>query len=360
MTDKIIKWESCYEEVWKGIIVDEAFAHPAKFSRALITRIYSHMLNNGWIAAGDTIVDPFGGVALGGWSAANHGIMWVGIELELHFTILAKQNILLWSEGWCCCDNESQSYLRKLRETIRENGSRSESSGEPEIGTFLQSSLQKHLFMQGEEIVKRNNKKNERKNTVEQGETLVGGNERKTIDSGWQWQSSDGKERTLERGTLDQSEWVCGNTGKRETASGTYLSYGTENMSEDLQERSCSSQERGQTGQQNRKLGVDDNIRTYENASSKGDKNRLRYCKTCGKLVVPFPKILNGDSRRLIEVITQAGGVVSSPPFMDSRACEDPNYAEGRKNGGGQLYGDYGTTPGQLGAMKPGNFEDVV
>lgn len=35
-------WTGCYRDGWKGIITEASFAHPAKFSRGLIRRIYEH------------------------------------------------------------------------------------------------------------------------------------------------------------------------------------------------------------------------------------------------------------------------------------------------------------------------------
>lgn len=52
----IESWTGCYDAGWKGLIADEAFAHPAKFSRNLIGRIYRHMIERGWLAAGMTVV----------------------------------------------------------------------------------------------------------------------------------------------------------------------------------------------------------------------------------------------------------------------------------------------------------------
>src|SRR5688572_18886268 len=78
-------WRGLYGESWKGLICDEAFAHPAKFSRALIRRIYDHVVSEGWAKSGDRVIDPFGGVALGGFDAMRHGLNWSGCELESKF-----------------------------------------------------------------------------------------------------------------------------------------------------------------------------------------------------------------------------------------------------------------------------------
>jgi len=51
-----------------------------------------------------------------------------------------------------------------------------------------------------------------------------------------------------------------------------------------------------------------------------------------------------------------AAASVSSPPFEKTVPCESPHYYTGRKNGGGPLYGDYGSTPGNIGNTTGGDF----
>jgi len=89
MPPTIDTWHGCYNSGWNGLIVPEAYSHPAKFSRALIQKIYQHCLEEHWLRPGDTCADPFGGVALGGLDAALSGIHWIGIELESRFCALA-------------------------------------------------------------------------------------------------------------------------------------------------------------------------------------------------------------------------------------------------------------------------------
>jgi hypothetical protein len=93
-------WEGCYSEGWKGILVTEAYQHPAKFSRALIQRIYQHAREEGWLAPGQTVLDPFAGVCCGAFDALGQGIRWIGVELEPRFITLAKQNIEYWRQRW--------------------------------------------------------------------------------------------------------------------------------------------------------------------------------------------------------------------------------------------------------------------
>jgi hypothetical protein len=90
-------WHNLYRDGWQGEIVPEAFAHPAKFSRALIRHIYEHMRREGCLSEGDTVIDPFGGVALGGLDAMRLGLNWIGIELEPKFVDLGNANIALWN-----------------------------------------------------------------------------------------------------------------------------------------------------------------------------------------------------------------------------------------------------------------------
>jgi len=94
---KELHWYGLYSDSWQGEIVPEAFSHPAKYSRALIRKIYQHMLESGWIKAGDKVIDPFGGVALGAYHAMQNGLVWCGCELEPKFVDLGNQNIALWN-----------------------------------------------------------------------------------------------------------------------------------------------------------------------------------------------------------------------------------------------------------------------
>lgn len=92
----VTQWHDCYSGSWNGILVPDAFAHPAKFAPGLISRILRHMLERGYIAPGDSIVDPFGGIAAGGYWAMLLGLHWTGIELEPRFVELGQRNIAKW------------------------------------------------------------------------------------------------------------------------------------------------------------------------------------------------------------------------------------------------------------------------
>lgn len=179
------KWHNCYDDSWQGIIVPEAFAHPAKMARGLTNRIFKHALSESWLKPGDVVVDPFGGIGSTGIIGAVLGLRVVCVELEAKFVELGKQNF-----------------------------------------------------------------------------------------------------------ELNHKPFSIGHFGH-----------------------------------------------AYQ------------------------PQIIQGDSRKLSEVIARADCVVSSPPFLESLAKENPEFTAGRDRGkyiNRAANSDYGQTPGQLGAMKPGSVEAII
>lgn len=134
------EWRGLYSESWKtawrpnlpratknrGMICDDAFSHPAKFSRALIRQIYDHVVEEGWAMKGSSVIDPFGGVALGGFDAMRLGLNWTGCELEQKFVELGGKNIALWNERFSRMPNWGTARLiqgdsRKLAEVLRDD-----------------------------------------------------------------------------------------------------------------------------------------------------------------------------------------------------------------------------------------------
>lgn len=100
----VTTWKGCYKDGWQRVIAPEAFAHPAKFARNLIQRLYQHLEKEGWLTPGDMILDPFGGVALGAYPAMHRGYRWIGVELEQHFVDLGQ--------GCDCTGMTKQDWLR--------------------------------------------------------------------------------------------------------------------------------------------------------------------------------------------------------------------------------------------------------
>lgn len=121
-------WEGCYNLGWKGLICDEAFSHPAKYSRGLIFRIVEHAIDERWVQPRQIILDPFGGVALGALPALMNGINWVGCELEPRFVSLGCQNIELWQRKFANMPKFGgtavllQGDSRRLAEIVNEVG----------------------------------------------------------------------------------------------------------------------------------------------------------------------------------------------------------------------------------------------
>jgi hypothetical protein len=56
-----------------------------------------------------------------------------------------------------------------------------------------------------------------------------------------------------------------------------------------------------------------------------------------------------GDAPGQLARMPEGAAVMSSPPFEDQNACNDPKYREGRRSSGEPLHGEYGTSDGQLG-----------
>lgn len=108
----ILRWEGCYDSSWKGLITDASFAHPAKFSRGLIERIYDHCLAQGYLRRGDIVADVFGGIGTGGIVAAYRGLNWIGCELEPKFVALAQENFRLHRHGWSAVRGDNATIVQ--------------------------------------------------------------------------------------------------------------------------------------------------------------------------------------------------------------------------------------------------------
>lgn len=92
------EWVGCYEDGWQGLIIDEAFAHPAKMARGLLVRIFDYLFETGALHVGDTVVDPFGGVATTAIEGSWRGCNVVCCELEPRFVELGCKNIAMHAD----------------------------------------------------------------------------------------------------------------------------------------------------------------------------------------------------------------------------------------------------------------------
>lgn len=356
-------WQGCYDASWKGLIVDDAFAHPAKFARTLIGRIYRHMIERGWLSPGMTVIDPFGGVGLGALDAMANGLHWVGVELEKDFFILGNRNIHRWiTKGYGHADY-GQACLCELQEIISQDVRRGQSNGETKDRAVLFEGLQEHVSLQGSEAQRGKSGGAARQDAVEQGQAVVGVGPPKDKSSGEQRQSLDGKKRPLARGPIRQSERLRGDKGERQAEAGASARNGTTPGPDAGTDRTCSSQGRQQAEQRDREPGDSHSIFAHEAPSSA--RHQTPRCQKCGKLKLPYPTLLNGDSRNLVAVVGEACGVVASPPWESGTSGHDHDFDKtaasvpSRKNAG-PVAKHYGTSPGQLGAMKPGSLDAVV
>ncbi len=100
MTAPVVTWQGCYDASWRGAIVPEAFAHPAKMSRGLIERIFAELFDVGALVKGAVCVDPFGGIGTTGLEGARHGVQVYCCELEPRFVALAEANFALRRPLW--------------------------------------------------------------------------------------------------------------------------------------------------------------------------------------------------------------------------------------------------------------------
>ncbi len=118
--NKITQWHKCYDDGWKGLIVPEAFSHPAKMAYGLLKRILDHA--KGWLKEGDVIIDPFGGIGSTGILGAYEGYQVVCCELEAKFVNLAEQNFELHKDAWVEFGNPFPAILqgdsRRLCEVV--------------------------------------------------------------------------------------------------------------------------------------------------------------------------------------------------------------------------------------------------
>lgn len=93
------EWHNTHDKRWPPHLISKAAQdHPAKFAYNLVHRIYQHCASEGWTTQGDTVLDPFGGTALGALFAVTNGLNWFGVELEQEFVDAGYANIEAWEK----------------------------------------------------------------------------------------------------------------------------------------------------------------------------------------------------------------------------------------------------------------------
>ena len=290
------EWEGCYEGGWKNWIVPEAFSHPAKFSRALIERIYDHAMSEGWIEEGSIILDPFAGVALGGLNAMSMGLNWVGVELEPKFVDTAT--------GFDC-DGIVESH-EELKHFEFVPG-----------GWYVRLRLEAAYW--GKSLKK-----------------MYGG-----------WGESEGFD--TEEVAIEAKKKVL----KQE---------GTDRYNEDAYTVIYEELE----------IEVDKLVMVIDKPARCGGRKTHAPHHVLGNFelwqreLAGWPNlgtatIIQGDSRKLKDVIEKADLVISSPPFMEVTSDHPSKniIRSGLKMGKSSMGDGYGHTPGNLANLKEGNFDMI-
>lgn len=317
-------WADCYDDRWTGFIVPASFAHPAKYSKALIERIYDHCLALGWLSKGDRVGDCFGGVATGGLIAAYRGLEWVGVELEPRFVDWARQNINLHRGKLvylsCPLPKIVQGDSRNFHEIV------GEVCGVVTSPPFNENS---HNAIHGQGKGSHSHDRNESKSRCKKDYVRA---------------DSLGNIGELRPGAVDAV-----------ITSPPYAQTGVE--------KSSASVDMVKNWETYKASGGGSSFESYKATQ---EKHSAGYGHSEGQI-----SRLNGGS---------VEAVVTSPPFEDRNACQDPKYRENRTNSGGPLHHEYGDEVGQIGknsgetywsamaqvyascflAIKPGGFIAVV
>ncbi len=354
MSKEADNWTGCYEGGWNGLIVPEAFSHPAKFSYKLTERMFGHAIRKGWISKGSVVVDPFGGVGCGGIVAAYNDVQWIGCELEETFVALAGENFELHRPKWeglgCPQPVILQGDSREMCETIQK---------------ALDSRNSPHYTNEHEKD----------KDEVDSGSdarTLyVAGR-----DSGTSGSSLDDSSASVQGGKLGDPKLF---TGSEERIQGKPPSEnrGTREESLQLQTR----QEQCSVPDDNRQGQVPGVRSDGEAGDSPQERRPLRQSGgESGSSLPVLPhehnekEVVGSEESRTANAKEQradgmaADLIISSPPFQESSLHGiDTNPARmmggpcaATSHGGGKATYHNPISPGNLGNLKPGDVAAVV
>lgn len=363
MNDKIDYWNSCYDLGWRNLCVPAAFSHPAKFSRGLIFRIIEYALEDGLIQPGQTILDPFGGVALGALPCLMNGLNWIGYELEPKFVELGRQNIELWNgkfasmPKWGGQATLLQGDSRRLAEVVGEAGLvvgsppyASGEKGHPSLGSVNKD----NWGNEGTDIAGRRGLNGDYGQTPGQLATLPPGDVSTVIN---------GPAYPIPPAAVISSPPFAGNTGGRGEAS-------RQGIDAALFDRHSGGTKRG-TGDNPANLdhlpqgSVSAVIGSPPYAAARiqqegGDNaSNMRRANDNG-----IYGLTGGQLAGLPEGQPPVA-VIGSPPFADSVGSDDPDkrgglFRDPKWRHDTNLSGSYGDTPGQLGTMKGNAFQTAV
>jgi hypothetical protein len=338
-------WQNCYDLGWKDLIHPQAFSHPAKFSRGLIFRIIEHALTDGLIQPGQTILDPFGGVALGALPCLMNGLNWVGCELESKFVELGRENIDLWNQRfsgmpkWTGQAVLLQGDSRRLAKVVSGAGLVVSS---PPYATQVINSDSNGIDW---EKAGRPDRTKPSPNRISPG-----------VDGGLKYGSTNGQLGQMKEGDISaviSSPPFAGNSGGRGEAS-------RNGIDSALFDRHSGGMKKG-TGSDPANLdhlpqgqppaAIISSPPYCDQPTKTGKVDESAWSDGRPRPVGASQRESGGYGATLGQLGAMPAGtaVVSSPPFENQNACNDPKYQNGRTQSGGPLYGDYGSTEGQLG-----------
>lgn len=332
-------WYNCYDESWKGVISDDSFTHPAKFSRALIRRIYEYCLEQGYLRPGSTVVDPFGGVGLGALYALANGINWIGVELEEKFVRFG--NGYECAEGCDTCRTQPQAGPADGQLTLFDSFQAPTLTYHPgNLDLFRPYARHgaKAVLLQGDS---RNLARTIRQALIDGviGSPPFSGNSggrgeasRHGIDAALFDRHAGG----MVKGLSDQP----GNLAAMPMSDG------------DFADAVIGSPPFGQAETRNRTPHSDGHVGSMMTRAYTQDKQ--------GADPANLAHLSEGNLDTIIDA------VIGSPPFVESVGSDDPAKRGGilisdpKRAGDKNLTGTYGNAEGQLGAMRAGEFDGVI
>lgn len=387
---KINVWENCYNDTWKGVITEPSFVHPAKFSRGLIRRIYSHAAGNGWLKQGDTILDPFGGIGLGALHANYHGFNWVGVELEEKFVTLgrgiecegiSRDDFVRFYGRWRrIADSGKRRWcpdcLAQAEKVIEQNHESAlqfdmfDLMPERESASYVRNSGQvpyssPHHFNGNLGMFRKYAK-------AGAWSVLLQGDSRRLVDT--VLSAANGLVSSPPYSSSNQnyrSGWDYIDKGKlshNRSSKNRQASYGNQfgqmaDMPEGVFDGVVSSPPYSGTRVAKNSTGID-LLKLYGTyRSSGGGMSFESFCEQQRRHSVEY-----GDTLGQLSNLPQGAidGVISSPPFVESIGSDDPQKRGGvlasdpKRANDKNLTGSYGTSTGQIGVMTAGEFNAIV
>ena len=310
-------WNRCYDSNWDGVIVPDAYSHPAKMARGLCERIFDYLFERGWLKKGDMCVDPFAGIFTTGIVGASRGVQVYGCELESRFVELANQNIELHRHTW-------KSFGDPVP-VVLQGDSR-------ELGKVLGSVL----YRGGGRLAG--------------ADVCVGSPPFASSDSRTGGTAAMPKDKRAKTSVLNDKAFLktCGRAISGEGYGTTPGNLG--NMKSGDVDAVVSSPDYVNCDTKPTKMGSGKGTRADGDGAGR-NKGDYHYSTAEGKLGA----MKSGD----------VAAVVSSPPYEGSLATDDRNKlnetwkgktADGRNRGGALPNVDYGSTEGQLGREQSDTF----